>query len=263
MRTLRATLCATVLGVVLTACGSDGSSDAPGRSADSAGSAGSGGSGAGTPPPAECPGEEPARDAVRRTWEADLDGDGVSDEVTYLPDAADACAASLSTTVDGEAFAMSLAGFGLEPDSVRVLRLHGTDRELLVGRGGFHPRGGFVLHLFGFDGDALGEVLTDGAPVVGFVATDGGAAPATATCTDTGGLATWTATVAKPPGVLLAWDVRRTTYHLRGNLAEPTGTNLVLEDAAEPILREQRPEMFDPDGWFTNCTTAPDPTPTS
>lgn len=255
MRTLRATLCATVLGVVLTACGSGGSSDAPGRSADSAGSGGSGGSAAGTPTPADCRAEERDSDAVRRMWEADLDGDGASDEITYLPGAGDACAASLSTTVYGEAFTMSLAGLGLDPDTVRILRLRGTDRELLVGRGGFHPRGGFVLHVFGFDGDALGELLADGAPVVGFVATDGGAAPATATCTDTGGLATWTATVAKPPGVLLGWDVRRTTYHLRGNVAVPTGTDLVLEDAAEPILREQRPEMFDPDGWFNNCTT--------
>jgi hypothetical protein len=256
MRTLRATLCATVLGVVLTACGSDGSSDAPDRSADSADP------GSGTPRPAGCPVAERDADAVLTTWEADLDGDGASDEVTYLPDTADACSASLSTTVDGEVFTMSLAGLGLDPDTVRVLRLRGTERELLVGHGGFHPRGGFVLHVFGFDGDALEEVLADGAPVVGFVATDGGAAPATATCTDTGGLATWTATVAKPPGVLLAWDVRRTTYDLRGNVAESTGTDLVLEDAAEPILRERRPELFDPDGWFTNCTPTPTAAPT-
>ena len=252
MRTLRATLCATVLGVVITACGSDGS----GRSGDSPVT------GAGTPRPADCQGEERAPDAVRTTWQADVDGDGAPDQVTYRPAEADACAASLSTTVDGEAFVMSLAGVDLDPDSVRVLRLHGTDRELLVGRGGFHPRGGFVLHVLGFDGDALGEVVVDGAPVVGFVATDGGAAPATATCTDTGGLATWTATVAKPPGVLLAWDVRRTTYRLRGNVAERTGTHLVLEDAAEPILRERRPELFDPNGWFTNCAATPTPTPT-
>jgi hypothetical protein len=244
MRTLRAVLCAATVALGLSSCGSgEGEGQLPETTtASDARLFG------------DCHADDPALERSRVVWEVDLDGDGTANEIAYVPRVAGGpCADSFFTTIHGGAFGMSLSGMGLDPASVEVLQLRGTDRQLLLGRGGFHPRGGFEPHLFGYGADGLGEILTDGEPVVGFVATDGGAAPAGATCTDEGGLATLTAKVHQPPGVVLAWDVTRTTYELRGNAAEQVAMELVREAVADPVLREQAPDLFDPESWFRDC----------
>ncbi len=91
----------------------------------------------------------------------------------------------------------------------------------------------------------------DGEPVLPFVATDGGGAPTTATCTDDGGIEVVTATTAEPPGVVLAWDVQRTPYAIEGLDATPVGDATVQADVADPLLRTRVPELFD--GPFADC----------
>ena len=92
--------------------------------------------------------------------------------------------------------------------------------------------------------DAVREVTVDGGPVVLFVATDGGMAPLAVRCGD-GTIEVVTATTAEPPGVVLAWDVRRTTYTLSADGARQRGPSSLEEDVADPLLRQDMPELFD------------------
>ena len=86
-----------------------------------------------------------------------------------------------------------------------------------------------------------------------FVATDGGAAPMAATCVGDGEIGVLTATTSEPPGVILAWDVQRTTYRLEGHQAVLVGTKQVRDHAADPTLRKEMPELFEPDAFFADC----------
>jgi len=206
----------------------------------------------------DCRSGDPALDGPTLPGAPDLDGDGDADPVRHVPATnAGPCANGLLTTVDGTPVAVRLGARGLDRGSVRVVRLPGTARELLMLRERPHPRGGFVLHLFGVADGRLGEITVDGRPVVGFVATDGGAAPATATCTASGGIATLTSTAHQPPGVVLAWDVERTVYVLRGNRAQSVRSEPVRTAVAEPVLRREMPQLYNPGSYFADCAVAP------
>ncbi len=243
MRTFGYLMCTSALALVLAGCGSGTESQDP----------------ASTSAPdvrlfGDCNADDPALDDADVIAQADIDGVAAMNEIAYVPaDAGGPCANALFTTFDGEPSALPLGDMTLDPASVEVVQLQGTERQLLMIRGEPHPRGGYMLHLFGGADGKLGEVLADGHPVVGFVATDGGAPPATATCTADGGLATFTATTDKPPGVMLAWDVHQTTYSLDGNTAEEVSTEQVEDAAADPILRDEKPELFDPEDYFADC----------
>lgn len=212
----------------------------------------------------DCHSGDPVLQGAATLAEPDLDADGDPDPVRHVPVTdTGPCANALLLTVEGTPVAVRLGVRGLDRDSVRVVQLPGTARELLMLRERPHPRGGFVLHLFGVAGGRLGEITVDDRPVVGFVATDGGAAPATATCTDpdsdpdSGVIATLTSTAHQPPGVVLAWDVERTVYALRGNRAEPVRSERVRTAAADPLLRREMPRLYDPDSYFADCAVDP------
>ena len=82
---------------------------------------------------------------------------------------------------------------------------------------------------------------------------DGGMAPMTATCSDDGGVAVLTATVSEPPGIVLAWDVERTTYELDGHTARQVGSEQIRDHAADPVLRREMPDLFQPASLFADC----------
>ncbi|MGZ4493302.1 MAG: hypothetical protein ACXVWU_01250 [Nocardioides sp.] len=103
----------------------------------------------------------------------------------------------------------------------------------------------------GGDG-GLRLLRTGDGSVLPAVAADGGGAPATATCT-VGGFAVWTATAHQPPGVVLAWDVRRTSYTLHGTRLTTGPTRLVEQGTADPTLRTKMPQVFDPRATFSDC----------
>jgi hypothetical protein len=44
---------------------------------------------------------------------------------------------------------------------------------------------------------------------------------------------------------VLAWDLTRTTYALRGTEAVVTGRRAVGRSLADPVLRRQRPGLYD------------------
>lgn len=236
-------MCTTLLALGLAACGSAGEGTRP----------------ATTSAPdvrlfGDCRADDPALDDARVVAEADVDGSGAMNEIGYVPeDAGGPCANSLFTTFDGEPSAASLGDATVDPRSVGTVQLEGTERQLLVLHEKSHPRGGYLVHLYGGADGELAEVLADGAPVIGFVSTDGGGQPATATCTGDGGIATVTATAHEPPGIVLAWEVRRTTYRLDGNDATRTSARLIRVAAADPLLRKEMPQLFDPVGYFADC----------
>ena len=178
---------------------------------------------------------------------ADLDGDGTREPVR-LTGAGGPCPHRLvagSRSVD-------VAGLGLVAKRASVVRPGG--QELVLVPAHSHPRGGSQPRLFTAGGrDGLTEVVTKaGDPVLPFVATDGGQPPTTATCRD-GGIAVLTASAHQPPGVVLAWDVRRTSYRIEEGVAVRTEDAVVEKAVADPLLRKRLPALFD-GSLFAGCS---------
>lgn len=183
--------------------------------------------------------------------DADLDGDGTRDQVRLVSEGSGPCSDALVARTHHGVAGVRLPEEGLDRDSAKVVEL---DPELVMVDGAVHPRGGYQTHLYALaSSGALAEVTARGGPLLPFTSTDTGSAPQTATCTEDGNVAVWTATTHKPPGIVLAWDVRRTTYRIDGATAHPEGTELVEDGAADPLLRKQMPQLFQPHGYFADC----------
>lgn len=200
-----------------------------------------------------CPSDAPALEAARPVAEADLDGDGTAASIGLVPPSVGGpCANALIAESGREVSGVPLGETVLDPGAADVVQLQGTPRQLVVVRGEAHPRGGFSLHLYGDDEGRLGEILEDGEPFLDFVASDGGAAPATVSCTEDGGIATVTTLTHKPPGIVLAWDVTTTNYQLTGTRARVVSTS-TERGIADPTLQQQMPALFDPEAYFVDC----------
>lgn len=163
------------------------------------------------------------------------------------------CAGGLVVRADGGVAGTDVRDLGLVADTAAVLDAgQAAGGAVLRIDGGVHPRGGFQPHVYVVGDGSVDEVTADGRPVVPFVATDGGMAPLAVRCGD-GSLEVLTATTSEPPGVVLAWDVRGTTYQLGPDGARRTGTTVVAKDAADPVLHRDMPELFDPGRLFAGC----------
>lgn len=171
--------------------------------------------------------------------------------VRLVPPGDGPCAGGLVARVGSGVTGLDASGLDLAADTAAVIT-PARGEQLLMIDGGLHPRGGFQPHLFTLSG-GLHEVQVDGNPLLPFVATDGGGLPVTATCRDDGGIDVLEATTSEPPGVVLAWDVQRTSYRLEGGEAVRTGTKQVRDHAADPVLRDEMPALFDPHGFFRDC----------
>lgn len=184
---------------------------------------------------------------------ATLDAGGRADtRIRLLPPGEGPCAGGLVAEIGGGVTGLDAGDLDLDAASAKVVDLGGESGQLLVVNGGAHPRGGFQPHVFTLAG-GLHEVLAGGGPLLPFVATDGGGTPVTATCRDDGGIDVLTATTSEPPGVVLAWDVQRTSYRLAGGEATATGSEQIRDHTADPTLREEMPALFEPDGFFGDC----------
>jgi hypothetical protein len=183
---------------------------------------------------------------------ADLDGSGSVGAVRLTGQGSGPCAERLLAP-GGATYDVS--GLDLVTKGATVVHLRGhaaPDLVLLSAKP--HPRGGAQPHLFGAGGPhGLTEVTAAGQPVVSFVATDGGAAPMTATCTKDGGVAIVTGTASEPPGIVLAWDLRRTTYDVVDGRAVHPRSAVLAKDVADPLLRKEMPELFD-GSLFADCS---------
>jgi flavin reductase (DIM6/NTAB) family NADH-FMN oxidoreductase RutF len=163
------------------------------------------------------------------------------------------CAGALVASGPAGVVGVDAASAELDGSTVSVLNAGDLGDSVLVRvDGGVHPRGGYQPHLYLVGPDALREVTVDGHPVVPFVATDGGMAPLAVRCGD-GTIEVVSATTAEPPGVMMAWDVQRTTYTLSADGAREKGSGSLEEDVADPLLRKHMPELFDPGRLFAGC----------
>ncbi len=177
---------------------------------------------------------------------ADLNGDGSPEEIRLTQSGAGRCADSLVAKVGDTVAGTGVGGLALVPQHAKAVHLRGDrPRDLVLLWEAPHPRGGSQPHLFAAGGsDGLREVTTGGTPVVPFVATDGGVTPMTAICTPDGGIAVFTSVTHQPPGIILAWDVSRTTYDIRNGRAVNAHTTMFKEAAADPVLRKEMPELY-------------------
>lgn len=215
------------------------------------------------PPRAEAPGAAAWGDCTIEAYAASggervatLAGADGRATVRLLPPGEGACAGGLVARTEAGVVGLDASGLDLEPATARVVRLQGAGEgepaELLLVNGGTHPRGGFQPHLFALAG-GLSEVTVDGHPLLPFVATDGGGTPVTARCGDGGTVEVLTAMTSRPPGVVLAWDVRRTTYRIGEGNAVQLDSEQIRDHAADPIVRDELPQLFEPDGSFADC----------
>jgi hypothetical protein len=199
--------------------------------------------GAQTPDPPTC------ADKGAVVARADLDGDGDRRPVRLTGPGGGAC----SDRLTGDGGGVDVADLDLATEGATAVHLRGGP-DLVMVLSKSHPRGGAQSHLFGADADgALHEVTVGGHPLVPFVATDGGAAPMTATCPEGGGVAVLKGTASQPPGVVLAWDLIETSYEIRDAKVVDTSTRTIRRDAADPVLRKEMPELFD-GSLFSDCT---------
>jgi len=157
-----------------------------------------------------------------------------------VPHDADHCPDSLISRGGSGVTGSQVGDLDLDPATARVVRTPGRASDLLLVESA--PTGGSTQsHLFSAAGQ---EVLVDGRPLLPAVDT-GHRAPVDATCARAGRLVVVTAKAHQPPGIVLAWDVTRTTYAVERDRATPVATATVARAAADPLLRRQHPELYD------------------
>ena len=178
---------------------------------------------------------------------ADLDDDGTPEDVRL-------CAGRLVAKVGGSTAGVDVAPLDLDATRARVVHLHGAgDLVLVPSRRAADGR--FQPHLFGAGRQGLTEVLLHGEPVLPPFASEPGTAPMTTTCTDGGGVSVVTARAHQPPGIILAWDLTRTTYDVRDGVAVRVRTSVTENAGADPVLRRRMPHLFDR-SLFAGCSSA-------
>jgi hypothetical protein len=179
-----------------------------------------------------------------RVARADLDGDGRPDRLVLTGSRA-ACPDSLVGVVGDRVVGTSVTGLDLVATGSRVLRPAGQD-ELVLLRSRTTADGHWRPHLFAAGGaGGLTDVTVAGRPLLPLVSTQPGGAPMDVACTPRGTLAVTTSKAHQPPGIVLAWDVRRTTYRIHDGVATRLRTTVVQDAAADPLLRRDHPELYD------------------
>ena len=233
MRTLGRTSVLLVAVLCFASCGSSESTD--------------GGSGGGKEEPTaekvgQCPVDSPAVVSARTVATADLDGDGKAEAIKLTAPDGD-CANVLFAKL-GEGFVHAQMPVGAPPLSKAfAVEVPGREGALLVTRQD-HPRGGFQLRLYAAGPDELVELKADDHSLVPFVALDVQERPLSVDCTD-GGVVLTEAVAHKPPGVVFAWDIQRTTYAVEGGEVTAGETQEIADNVLPSQLEAKYPELVD------------------
>jgi len=235
--------------VALAGCGDAGSGNA------STGKSGSGG-GVDTPEPAAvsrsvsgCAAGSSALSGARVVAEADLDADGSTEEVRLTSAGTDCPNALFAEVADGFVWG-SLPAAAPPLRTAFGVRL-GEGSDLVVTRQE-HPRGGFQMRVFARAGARLVELDRDnGESLVPFVATDVQEHPVSVDC-DQDALVVTEAVAHDPPGVMAAWDVRRSTFTVADGKAAAQGSEEVADNLQAGQLERDFPELVD-HAMFASC----------
>lgn len=206
-----------LLAILLVGCGSDGGGDAQDLSAGE------------SSPTSTCVAS--LRPGPGLGVEADLDGDGTAERVQVTPPST-GCPLVVSADVDGPV-AVSVAEDLPDVAAIGAVAIAERDGQIVLVKLS-HPRGGFQVRLFGYDGGELAELTDGGEPVLPFVATDAPTHYLAARCTSDG-LEVTEALAHEPIGVVPAWDIYRTSYIVDGN----TLTAGDRTEVADNVLDEQ------------------------
>jgi len=124
-----------------------------------------------------------------------------------------------------------------------AVEVPGREGALLVTRQD-HPRGGFQLRLYAAGSDELVELRTDDGPLLPFVALDVQEHPLSVDCAD-GGVVVTEAVAHKPPGVMFAWDIQRTTYAVEGGEVTAGETEEIADNVLPAQLKSKYPDLVD------------------
>jgi hypothetical protein len=194
-----------------------------------------------------------ARAKAVQVLRVDLDGDGATDPVSYVP-RTPTCVPLVLANVGGREGAVPL------DDDLPVVPAH-SFAITIPGRVGQvavlqqeHPRGGFRTLLLGWSGGAVSTFDVDGAPVFPFVATDAPSTPLSASCT-TQGFEITEARAHTPIGVLAAWDVYRTPYTVNGNTVTRGASTEIADNVLDRDLAKTYSDLVH-HRLFTNCRVA-------
>ena len=205
-----------------------------------------------SPPPknavtSTCSASDPGVKTARTFARADLDGDGKVETVSFTGTTGK-CPLTLFVRLSDRYTAVpTQAHLSSRPLTVQ---LPGRRGALLMAKE-FHPRGGYQVHLYGMDEHQnLGELLTDGHPVVPFVALDS-ESPVSVGCA-TKGFTVSEARPTDPPGVMFAWDVFVTAYTVQGTTVTAGAERKVRISVPDKVLKRQRPDLFR-SAMFTGC----------
>ena len=201
--------------------------------------------GKGEPTPAkvgQCPTDSPAVVSARTVATADLDGDGKGEAIKLTAPDGD-CASVLFAKL-GEKYVHAQLPLDAPPlTKAFAVDVPGREGALLVTRQD-HPRGGFQLRLYAAGPDELVELKVDDQPLVPFVALDVQEHPLSVDCTD-GGVVVTEAVAHKPPGVIFAWDIQRTTYAVENGEVTAGETEEIADNVLPAQLRSKYPELVD------------------
>lgn len=243
-----------VLALLLAGCGSQepsptgasGGSDAaqdssPGSSASQDAAA------AGSATVGDCDADSAAVREARTLARVDLSGDGTRVPVR-VTGSSGSCPDRVFVPV-GDGFAVAPATPGEPPvDAAHAVVVPGVEGALLATRQS-HPRGGLQLRLYAEQDGRLVELVRDGGaaqPLLPFVALDAPTGGVSARCTD-GSIVVTEAVAHEPAGVVMAYDVRRTTYAVRDGEAVAGPTEETADNVLPAQLQQRFPDLLGPD----------------
>jgi hypothetical protein len=182
---------------------------------------------------------------------ADLDGDGHAEEVRLTTGGT--CGDFVVAILDGRVSRAEVPG-GLGPDTrATVVHRPGDGRDLLLVPAATTRSSVLQPRLYGAGPDGVTEVTAHGEAWLPELDATRAAAPREASCAPGGRVRVLSARASRPPGIVLAWDLTRTTYQVRGTDAVVTGRRSVGRSLADPVLRRERPGLYD-GRILTRCT---------
>ena len=193
-----------------------------------------------------------ANDHAVLVLRVDLDGDGASEEISYLPPTRQ-CAPMLAATVDGRDTATQLEDdLPVRAGGSFAITMPGHAGEVAVVRQE-HPRGGFQLIVVGWARGTLASLEADRQPLFPFIATDVQTTPLSARCTGDG-FEILAARTHQPVGVVPAWDIDRTTYTVDGNEVTMGPVTEVADNVLDAQLEKEYADLVH-HRLFENCIT--------
>jgi hypothetical protein len=187
-------------------------------------------------------------DVARTLATVDLDGDGTPETVKVTGGGGD-CPNTVFAQV-GKRYLAAPADADPPVTNAFGVAVPGRPGKLLVTRSE-HPRGGYQLRVYAAGSAGLAELKTGGRSLLPFVATDVQEHPLSVDCAD-GGLVVTEAVPHEPPGVVAAWDVKRTTYAVDGLRLTPGATTEIADNVLPNELAKSYPDLVRHSA-FTSC----------